>query len=423
MENIYIPENLLNFILVSLFSLIFGLAQKRIVLEYEEKKVFGTDRTFTFIGILGFILYIVDPTHLYLYMGGGFAIILMLALYYYNKLNNLNKYGITTIIIAIITYSLTPLIFTQPKYLVMAIVVTVLLFTEMKTTLFNISQKFDKEEFITLSKFLIIAGVILPILPKESVVSFLSLSPYKIWVAVVVISSISYLSYILRKFVFKDKGIIITGILGGMYSSTASTIILAKKSKNSSHIYHYASAIIFATAMMYIRIFLIMLFFNITLAKVLLLPFVILTIISIASGVVLYIYSKKDEVYFSEKNQHVENDRNPLEFNVAIFFTILFVTFSFITYYTIQYFGTNGLNILSLIVGITDIDPFLINLFQGKFDISISMIAIATLQSIIGNNIIKAIYTLVISGRKVFIPVAIAFLAIIIANIAVIILI
>ena len=85
-----------------------------------------------------------------------------------------------------------------------------------------------KNEFITLAKFLAIAGVILPIVPDRQLSPYINITPYKIWLAVVVISTLSYLSYLLKKFVFKKSGTIITGILGGLYSSTATTIILAK---------------------------------------------------------------------------------------------------------------------------------------------------------------------------------------------------
>ena len=71
----------------------------------------------------------------------------------------------------------------------------------------------------------------------------------------------------------------------------------------------------------------------------------------------------------------------------------LFVLFSLITHFTVQHYGTEGLNILSYIVGFTDIDPFLLNLFQGKYEIAMNFIAKASLQAIISNNILKSVFT------------------------------
>ena len=80
----YLPEELVTFILVAVFSLLIGLSLRRISLKREgETTLFGTDRTFTFIGILGYLLYILDPMDYRLFMGGGAVLGLLLALYYY----------------------------------------------------------------------------------------------------------------------------------------------------------------------------------------------------------------------------------------------------------------------------------------------------------------------------------------------------
>ncbi|MDD5571586.1 MAG: DUF4010 domain-containing protein [Bacteroidales bacterium] len=395
-----IPANFVDFILVDLFSLIIGLAQRRIHSHNpEDKRLFGTDRTFTFIGILGFILYVAQPDSLALYIGGGFVVALFLGLYYYQKLKVYNDYGLTTIIIAIVTYSLAPLIVTQPRWFAILIVVVILVLTEIKEPLTIISQKFDKDEFITLGMFLVIAGVILPIVPDEPLFSFINITPYKIWLAVVAISSISYLSYILKKFVFKNTGIIISGLLGGMYSSTATTFVLARKSreeKKSGNL--YSSAIILSTAMLYLRILILVYIFNRQLAVLLTPYFLVMFVVSLLPAWI--IYRKKNNL--NEDNQVIsDGDKNPLEFKIAFLFTVLFVAFSFITYFVIKEFGVNGLNVLSFVVGITDIDPFLINLFQGKFNVETQVLAFATFQAIISNNLLKAVYTYFIGDKSI----------------------
>ena len=247
-----IPKTLINFVLVTVFSLLIGLSQRRLHNQaHESDHTFGTDRTFTFIGILGYILFLLDWPQGYLFAGGGLVLAMVMGISYFYHIRDLKDYGATTIFVALITYCIGPLVITQPQWMVLLIVVTVLIFTELKETFATISQKFDRFEFITLAKFLIIAGVILPILPDGPIIRGLSLTPYKIWLAVVVISSISYASYLLKKFVFPQASIILSGILGGLYSSTATTIILAKKSKKEpQHLNQYMSGIIFATALM-----------------------------------------------------------------------------------------------------------------------------------------------------------------------------
>ncbi len=410
-----IPVELTNFVLVTLFSLIIGLAQRRLHPPNEDFKPFGSDRTFTFIGIMGYVLCVIKPGDYTLFIGGGFVLIVLLALYYYVRMVTMKIYGITTLIVALLTYCLAPLIITQPKWLFMLVVVTVLIFTELKESFGVISQKFNRDEFITLGKFLVIAAVILPAIPDEPFVPFLSITPYRIWLAVVVISSISYLSYLLKKFVFKNSGIIISGILGGLYSSTATTIILSKKSKTSAITGNqYAAGIILATTMMYLRVLILMAIFNLVLFNELLLSFVVLIFVSGITAVVLLKLKKK---VIAENDDIIGDDKNPLEFKVALLFTLLYVAFTFVTYYTINRFGIQGLNILSLLVGVTDIDPFLINLFQGKLAVTGNVLALATLQAIISNNIVKALYAYFLAGKKIRKAVIAGFTVVIIVNI------
>lgn len=100
----YLPQQLVTFILVTLFSLLIGLSQRRISLKREgETTLFGTDRTFTFIGILGYLLYILDPKEMHLFMGGGIILGMLLGINYYVKQSQFHVFGVTTIIIALIT--------------------------------------------------------------------------------------------------------------------------------------------------------------------------------------------------------------------------------------------------------------------------------------------------------------------------------
>src|ERR1022692_4704198 len=109
-----IPPDFIKFLLVLVFSLLIGLEQRRHYITIDFEKRFGTDRTFTLIGILGFILYVISPKDLIPFIGGGAAILLLLGVYYFQKIKIEQKFGITSIITAIITYCIAPLVFTQP---------------------------------------------------------------------------------------------------------------------------------------------------------------------------------------------------------------------------------------------------------------------------------------------------------------------
>lgn len=414
-----LPLFFTNFLLVTVFSLIIGLSQRRLQDAHEAALSFGTDRTFTFIGILGYILYIIRPADQVLFIVGFVVISVFLMLFYFYKMYQTRSYGLTSIAIALITYSLGPLLITQPFWFFLLIVSVVLIFTELKESFMTVSKRFNKDEFLTLAKFIVMAGVVLPIVPNTPIVSYLSLTPYKVWMAVVVISSISYISYLLKKFVFPESGVMLTGILGGLYSSTATTFILAKKMRSSEgNTSQYVAAIVIATAMMYLRILILILIFNQALFNIVWVWFLSLFLISLAISVLIKLKYHKNVV----SKTSLSDEKNPLEIKIAILFTILFVAFTFITHFTIKYSGAFGLQALSYIVGVSDIDPFLLNLFQGHYNVSLPIIAMATFQAIISNNILKAGYALWLSGLKNKALIIGSFSIIIVANLIFIIL-
>ncbi len=427
MEKIYqiFPQELFTFVLVTLFSLLIGLSQRKMSLKKEgegiDKTFFGTDRTFTFIGILGYLLYILDPVNMFLFMGGGLALIILLGLNYYVKMSQHNIYGITSIITGLITYCLAPIVETQPSWFYIMVVVTVLLFTEMKSTFTEIAQHMQNDEMITLAKFLAISGIILPMLPNENLIPGINLTPYTIWLATVVVSGISYLSYLLKRYVFRQSGTLVAGIVGGLYSSTATISVLARKCKHAKEreIPEYVAAMLMAVSMMYLRFLILIPVFSV---EIFLSVYPYLLIMSFVSVIIAWVIHKKTD--FTELTKDTEDDgeesNNPLEFKVALIFALLFVIFTVVTHYTFSYAGTEGLNILSFVSGLSDVTPFVLTLLQGTGSLAVSMAVACTLQAIVSNNLMKMCYALFFSGRrKEMLPyLTIGFTLIIVLNVA-----
>jgi len=385
-----IPPDLVKFVLVTLFSLLIGLEQRRRNIQQAPETLFGTDRTFTFIGILGYVLYIISPHTLIPFLGGGAVIGLLLAIFYYQKINVLKMFGFTSLIIALITYSIAPLMYTQPLWLVLLILVTVLVLAEIKETLLAFSKTFDNNEFITLAKFLVLAGVILPLLPDRPISETINISPFKFGMAIVAVSGISYFSYLLKKFVFPKSGIILTGILGGLYSSTATTFILARKSKELHGGKGAAAAIILATTMMYLRLLLLAFFFNTALAIRLLPSFAVSIVVSALIAVYFLKFGKAANSSDAD-TQDINPHTNPLELKTSMVFAALFIVFAFVTGAVSKSYGASGINILSFVVGVTDIDPFIINVFQSKWNIENTVVIMAVLNAISSNNLLKIV--------------------------------
>ena len=403
----YFPAELVTFVLVTLFSLLIGLNQRKISLKREgETTLFGTDRTFTFIGILGYLLYILDPSEMRLFMGGGLILGLLLGINYYVKQAQFHVFGVTTIIIALITYCLAPIVSTQPSWFYVMVVVTVLLFTEMKRTFTEIAQQMENDEIATLAKFLAISGIILPMLPNENIIPEVNLTPYSIWLATVVVSGISYLSYLLRRYVFRESGVLVSGVIGGLYSSTATISVLARKSRTAqlNEISEYVAAMLLAVSMMFLRFLILILIFSKDVFSIVY-PYLLIMAVAAAASAWLTYARDKHRQKAGQPTSEEENSSNPLEFKVALIFAILFVVFTLLTHYTLLYAGTDGLNLLSFITGLSDITPFILNLLQGTGGVATLVIAACSMQAIISNIVVNMCYAIFFSGaRKELIP-------------------
>lgn len=403
----YFPAELVTFVLVTLFSLLIGLNQRKISLKREgETTLFGTDRTFTFIGILGYLLYILDPSEMRLFMGGGLILGLLLGINYYVKQAQFHVFGVTTIIIALITYCLAPIVSTQPSWFYVMVVVTVLLFTEMKRTFTEIAQQMENDEIATLAKFLAISGIILPMLPNENIIPEVNLTPYSIWLATVVVSGISYLSYLLRRYVFRESGVLVSGVIGGLYSSTATISVLARKSRTAqlNEVSEYVAAMLLAVSMMFLRFLILILIFSKDVFSIVY-PYLLIMAVAAAASAWLTYARDKHRQKAGQPTSEEESSSNPLEFKVALIFAILFVVFTLLTHYTLLYAGTGGLNLLSFITGLSDITPFILNLLQGTGGVATLVIAACSMQAIISNIVVNMCYAIFFSGaRKDLIP-------------------
>ncbi len=394
----YIPIEIINFFLVLIFSLLIGLGQRHHHMDEGDSFLFGTDRTFTFIGLLGYVLYISNTESLIPFLAGFIVVGLMLGIHYYQKIKIQADFGLTSVILALLTYCLAVLVFTQPNWLVLSFVVSILILTEMKGRLQMISQKASHEEFTTLAKFIAFAGIILPLLPSNDISTFIPVSPYELWLAIVVVSGVSYASYLLKKFIFPDSGILLTGILGGIYSSTATTVILSRREKEEKTGAHSVSAIMLANGMMYIRVLVLVFVFDRSVSLLLAIPFLVMFGIA-------FILSKwnlqktKSRLKALKGKPDKLSSRNPLELRTATIFGILFVGFGLITQAVMNHYGSSGVAGLAFFIGIFDVDPFFLYLLQQHIEIVNFTIAMAIINATNSNNLMKMVYAITLCSK------------------------
>src|SRR5262249_27167038 len=141
--------------------------------------------------------------------------------------------GMTTEISALGTYLLGALIGRDHLWLASAIAIISVLLLELKTALEGLTRKIAPAEIATFATFLLITAVILPILPNHGFTRF-ALNPFKTWLVVVAVSGISYGSYVLSQLARGRGGVLLAAVLGGAYSSTITTVALARRSAHNT---------------------------------------------------------------------------------------------------------------------------------------------------------------------------------------------
>ncbi len=395
--NLYLNVDFTHLLLTMVLSFLTGLEVRTYREKYHSKSAedsfFGTARTFTFTGILGFLLYKIDSDNLMIYTIGYISITLLFAIFYYHRLQR-NKQSVLMYLVLMCVYTFGPLSLLYPLWMPSLLFVMIVFILNAKESIHRVSLGLNPYELETLGKMILLSAVILPLLPDRDIIPYIPLSPFKIWLAVVVISGISYSGYIAQKYFFPNRGYFITGIIGGTYSSTATTVVLARKAKNFSKNQILDASIIAATSMMYIRLVAVAAIFNFTIAKKIVLPFAILSLIGFLVSLALLRGGGRDS------SEGEVTDSNPLELGTAFIFAALFVVMMMLTQYVVKEYGSSGLEILSFIVGFTDIDPFILSLLTGKYSVTVVEIVAAIMIAAGSNNLLKAIYALWFGGFR-----------------------
>jgi uncharacterized membrane protein (DUF4010 family) len=287
----------------------------------------------------------------------------------------------------------------QPGFAIAgAALVTLIL--ALKTELHGLLDKLDEDDVKALARYAVIAGAVLPFLPSGSYGPLGAWNPQKLWLVVVLVTGFSFLGYVANRIFGERHGTIATALIGGAYSSTAVTQSLAQRLGSEAKGGAENAGIALATGMMYLRIPLLIAI----LATRVLIPVcvILLPAVVVAWGAGFWLYRK------APKCDAPAPPGNPIALLPAFGF-VVFVAFAAVAAkWAAGRFGEQGIAVLLLIVGSTDVDTAIITL--GNLQpaaISPLLAAIAIAGTVIANMAVKIGITLVYAGRK-GVPAAIA---------------
>ncbi|MBC6369001.1 MgtC/SapB family protein [Algoriphagus sp. AK58] len=352
----------------------------------ENSQGFSGVRTFIILVLLGFaggIFYHVFAPWVYGVILLG-VVILQGTSYWFTATQG--DRGLTTELSSVFAFILGTLVLNGLIEISLFITVILVVVLSSKFRIKTIVGKITAEELYDFIRFVVLALLIFPFLPDQTFGPYDVLNFKEIGWVVLLTSGLGLVGYILTKFLGANRGILLSGLVGGLVSSTAVTWVFAQKSKeNSSLSSSCATAILAASSIMTIRVLIWTFIFNLALFEKLLIPILIVFIAGL--GITVYIFTKRNKEPMEDQLIPL---KKPLDLKSALVFGAIYSTILLLVSYANENLGERGTFISSAIAGISDIDAITISVSKLAGNQLIMQIAgISILIATISNTLVK----------------------------------
>ena len=389
-------EHLINLGIALAIGLLIGVERGWQERSAEEGSRVAGVRTFGLLGLLGGLWSMLAETMGEILLGFSFlALTIVLIAAHLSDRRIDRDYGITTLIAGLVTFALGAIAVRGQVVVAAAGAVATAVLLSLKPTLHGWLRRLEPEVFYAALKLLLISVVVLPVLPNQEMGPWGALNPYHVWWLVVLIASLSFAGYIAMKVAGTERGILLTGILGGMVSSTAVTLTFARLAKHLTQRRLLAAAALLAAAIMFPRVLVEVAIVNPALLPRLLLPLGLMTAVAIAYAAWLW---------HRGKGMPDTGDlplRNPLELGSALQFGLLLTAILLLSEAARAWLGDAGIYLVAVASGIADVDAItlaLARMSQGSLagDVAARGILLASMT----NTLAKGCLVIAIAGGK-----------------------
>jgi len=384
-----------------LFKIIFSMAAGLLIgLEREhrtKKEVFAGIRTFPLISVLGMLSGFISDKYwdgiLYFTFG---AVVLLAVINYY--LEYQKDIGSTTEIATFIAFIIGLLIYYEHYYIAAFLSVATTGLLALKRTLEKFAKNISEEDIFAILKFALVTVVIYPLLPDRNYGPFDAINPKNIWEMVVLVSVIDFLAYVILRWK-GTRTLWITGVIGGMISSTAVSYELAKLSRRYSVVTHSALfGIVLAWLIMNFRVLFLSGVVNTEVMFTLLSP--VLALSAMYAVLIGYIYFR-NRTQLTHSSQQEIPFTNPFQISSALQFGIIYGIIIFATKALQHYYGSKGVYIASFISGVIDVDAITLSLstLAKNGTLTAAIAAKAIIVAIVSNSIFKFLYIFMFGNK------------------------
>lgn len=332
----------------------------------DERELLAGARTFSIIALLGAAAAMSSEI-----IGGALpfvvglgAVTFLLAVGHFWQARE-RDIGLTTEMAALVALFTGALCYWDHVRLAAALGVVTAVVLSLKVQTHALARKLDREDVFATLKFAVITVIVLPLLPREGYgpPPLDVVVPYNVWLMVVLISGISFLGYVLIQIVGPRRGVSLTGILGGLASSTAVTLSVAERSRSTRGLDQaFALAVLLAWAVMLVRVVVEVAIVHPPLVLSVWGPMAVILVASLIYCAYLY------RLQGDEEQEQDEGFKNPFRLGPALTFGILYAVILVITNWAESYFGDTGIYISSVVGGLAGIDAVTLSMARLQQD-------------------------------------------------------
>lgn len=324
----------------------------------EGERVAGF-RTFGLIGLLGGLASLLGQSQGLPVLAAGFlALGALLAAGYWRGSATSHDLSATSAVAALVTFGLGAAAGEGELEVAAAGAVIVALLLGTKPQLHRLVARLEQAELLAVLKLLLMSVVLLPVLPDRGLGPWQALNPYRIWWMVVLIAGLSSIGYFAIRLAGPRRGILLTGLLGGLASSTATTVTLARRAAPSTlgrpdgQPRLVAAGILLACAVMFPRMLLVAAVIAPMLLPVLAPPLAVAGLVAAAVGV----WAARRGIPEEEQPATGLKPENPFEFGTALKFGILLAAVLLLTAALRRWIGDEALYLIAAVSGLADVD-------------------------------------------------------------------
>ncbi|MFW5983815.1 MAG: MgtC/SapB family protein [Halobacteria archaeon] len=355
---------------------------------------FAGSRTFPLVSLLGALLNGFFPE---LLLVGFAALSVVVTVAYAGKVAFEDDIGTTTAVTTLIIFVYGALTTESGEGVVLAIVLGIVTTSLLaaKPWMHSFADELSDQELIDMLKFLLVAPTVFLLVPDRELDALYGINPRFVWFMVVLVSGISLGAYLLRKYFGAERGIALSGILGGMASSTATSVSLSGRARRERSLTTlYAFAISVASMAMFPRVLIEVAVVNPSLLFGIGVPVAAMTVVGTLLAFAL-LYGRDEEKIEIEAS-------NPFRIRTAVVFGVIFGVVLLFSRESARLFGESGVYATAFVSGLADADAIAISLSRlaGDGEIPASTATFGVVIGIVSNTLVKFGIAVVAGGRE-----------------------